>query len=82
MVYDPSKMPNVKVVWSDELLTSIKLRDDQCNLLEVVLGEPDEFGYYVPTMITKYEDNPLRDALLRVTELEDEIERYWRKPKR
>jgi hypothetical protein len=53
--------PYVKVLWSDELLQQIVLRDNDCNRIIVDIGEPGPDGFYVPTLTIDRSDNPLTD---------------------
>lgn len=55
--------PHLKVLWSDELLDTIKLRDDDCNALIIDIGEPGPDGFYTPVITTDYDDNPLTEPL-------------------
>lgn len=55
--------PYVKALWSDELLATIQLRDDDCNRIIVDIGEPGPDGFYTPTLTRDYDDNPLTEPL-------------------
>lgn len=52
--------PYVKVLWSDELLVDLKIRDDECNALIVDIGKPGPDGFYTPTITVDRTDNPAR----------------------
>ena len=51
-----------KVLWSDTLLESFSMRDPNCNLVTLELGEPDEDGFYMPILTSHYDDNPLKQT--------------------
>jgi hypothetical protein len=58
-----------KVVWSDELVRDFDMRDSRCNRVTMELGERDEDGFYMPTLTTHYDDNPLAQAEAALAEM-------------
>jgi len=64
-----------KVVWSDELVRDFDMRDSRCNRVTMELGERDEDGFYMPTLTTHYDDNPLAQAEAALAELK--ARRCW-----
>ena len=53
--------PRCKVMWSDELLETMVLRDNECNRIVVDIGLPNLDGIYTPTLTRDKTDNPLTD---------------------
>ncbi len=64
----------LKVQMSRELLERFFTRDADCNRLSMELGEPDEEGFYCPTITTHCDDNPLKAADQRIEALEQALQ--------
>lgn len=52
--------PHVNVRISTDLLASLQLRDDACNRVDIMVGEPDSDGFSDLTFTVDYDDNPLK----------------------
>ena len=70
----PSIM-NVKM--TKEFAEQIFVRDGKGNKLSVEWGEPDDEGFYVPTVSVDYDDNIVARLEVRIAELKAELQNAY-----